>query len=50
MRRLRRSGVPVYVWTVNDERVMKALIRKSADAIITDRPDRLVHIRSRLCM
>lgn len=43
MRRMRRNGVPVYVWTVNDERVMKALIRKRVDAIITDRPDKLAY-------
>lgn len=43
--RMKRSGVPVYVWTVNDERVMRRLISKGVDAIITDRPDKLSRVQ-----
>jgi glycerophosphoryl diester phosphodiesterase len=31
----------VGVWTVNDERSMRAFSRLGVDAIVTDRPDRL---------
>ena len=39
---LHRQGVKVYYWTVNDPREMKELIRKGADGILTDYPDRLI--------
>ncbi|MBH23695.1 MAG: glycerophosphodiester phosphodiesterase [Myxococcales bacterium] len=37
--RMRRGGLPVFVWTVNDVRIMERVARLGADAIITDRPD-----------
>jgi glycerophosphoryl diester phosphodiesterase len=37
----RRLGLKFGVWTVNDTRSMRAFQRLGADAIITDRPDRL---------
>ena len=37
--RMRRRGIPVFVWTVNDPGMMKALLVRGAHAIITDRPD-----------
>lgn len=41
---LRRAGVDVYVWTVNDPDVMRALIRGGASGIITDFPQVLDEI------
>lgn len=34
-----RAGVPVKVWTVNEEAQMRKLIDLGVDALITDRPD-----------
>jgi glycerophosphoryl diester phosphodiesterase len=34
-----RSGLPVKIWTVNDERDMRRLLDWGADALISDRPD-----------
>jgi glycerophosphoryl diester phosphodiesterase len=39
VRRMHAIGMPVYVWTVNDERRMRQLVKMGVDAIITDRPD-----------
>lgn len=36
------KGLKLHVWTVDDERVMKYLIREGIDAIITNYPDRAV--------
>jgi glycerophosphoryl diester phosphodiesterase len=36
-----RLGLKVGVWTVNDARSMRGFTRAGADAIVTDRPDRL---------
>lgn len=41
--RMKKDGILVYAWTVNDEKVMNRLIGKGVDAIITDRPDKLLH-------
>jgi glycerophosphoryl diester phosphodiesterase len=38
---LRSSGLDVYVWTVNDERTMRKLIRMGVSGIITDFPQTL---------
>ena len=35
---LRQAGVDVYVWTVNDPDIMRALIDNAATGIITDFP------------
>ena len=37
--RMRRLSLPVFVWTVNDPKMMKRLIARGVSAIITDRPD-----------
>lgn len=34
-----RAGIPVKVWTVNEEDEMRRLLRWGVDALITDRPD-----------
>ena len=33
-----QAGKAVHVWTVNDEREMKALVKRGADGIVSDRP------------
>ena len=46
MRRMKREGYHVFVWTVNDEKIMDRMIALRADGIISDRPDILMkHIR-----
>ena len=42
--RARKLGMPVRVWTVDDEADMRRLIALSVDSIITDVPDRLAAI------
>ncbi len=37
--RLRRVGLPIYVWTVNDPATMRALVAAGVTGLITDRPD-----------
>lgn len=37
-------GLPVFVWTVNEEEEMRRLIDLGVDAIITDRPDVLLSL------
>lgn len=44
VRLARKSGFPVYVWTVNDPIDMSYLISIGVDGIITDRPDVLVRL------
>ena len=39
IRRMKKAGYPVYVWTVNDKKMIKKLLKKDIAAIITDRPD-----------
>ena len=38
---LRRAGIGVFVWTVNDEKAMRALIDAGVTGIITDFPQTL---------
>ena len=42
-----RAGIPVKVWTVNEEADMRRLLGWGADAIISDRPDLAVRVRDR---
>jgi glycerophosphoryl diester phosphodiesterase len=44
MARARRLGLPVRVWTVNDQAEMRRLIALGVDAIITDLPDLLAAV------
>ncbi len=45
MLRMRLLNKKVYVWTVNDEAIMKKLLKKKVDGIITDVPDKAITIR-----
>ncbi len=38
IRRARRSGAEVYVWTVNDAATMSAVMSRGVDGVITDKP------------
>jgi glycerophosphoryl diester phosphodiesterase len=42
-----RLGIPVHVWTVDDEAEMRALLALGADGIVTDRPDVLARVLGR---
>jgi glycerophosphoryl diester phosphodiesterase len=45
IRSAHRAGLPVQVWTVNDERDMWRLLDWGVDALISDRPDLAVRVR-----
>lgn len=42
-----RLGIPVHVWTVDDEDEMRALLALGVDGIVTDRPDVLARVLGR---
>jgi glycerophosphoryl diester phosphodiesterase len=42
-----RLGIPVHVWTVDDEDEMRALLELGVDGIVTDRPDVLARVLGR---
>jgi glycerophosphoryl diester phosphodiesterase len=42
-----RHGMPVHVWTVDDEREMRELLAIGVDGIVTDRPDVLARVLDR---
>jgi glycerophosphoryl diester phosphodiesterase len=44
LRRCRQHDIPVGVYTVNEARRMRRLVKRGIDAIFTDRPDRLIEI------
>jgi glycerophosphoryl diester phosphodiesterase len=49
LERARRSHKPVIVWTVNDEEMIRKLLRdKRICAIITDKPDLAVSLKKKL--
>ena len=43
----RRRNLSAHVWTINTEDRMRELLLSGADGIITDRPDRLLHLLGR---
>lgn len=47
VRRYRRMGVEVHVWTVNEEEEMRELIAMGVDGLVTDRADRAVAVIGR---
>jgi glycerophosphoryl diester phosphodiesterase len=42
-----RLGIPVHVWTVDDEAEMRGLLALGVDGIVTDRPDVLARVLGR---
>jgi glycerophosphoryl diester phosphodiesterase len=44
----RRAGLPVQVWTVDDEQDMRRLLTWGADALITNRPEVAVRVRDEM--
>lgn len=48
IRRMKKAGYPVLVWTVNDRKLMKKLLTKDIEALITDRPDIAMECRLEL--
>jgi glycerophosphoryl diester phosphodiesterase len=49
LERAQRSHKPVFVWTVNDEKMMWELFNdRRVYAIITDKPDLAVSLRKKL--
>jgi glycerophosphoryl diester phosphodiesterase len=42
-----RLGIPVHVWTVDDEEEMRALLAIGVDGIVSDRPDVLARVLGR---
>ena len=44
--RMKRRGIPVYVWTVNDKKDIRKLLKKDIAGIITDRPDIALKVRN----
>ncbi|KAI1107056.1 PLC-like phosphodiesterase [Jackrogersella minutella] len=47
IRDMKRSGHPIYVWTVNDESWMEWSIRKELDGVITDDPKLFLEVCAR---
>ncbi len=41
-------GLEIHVWTINDEAEMERLLRLGVDGVMSDHPDRLVGVASRL--
>lgn len=47
MLRMKHSGIPFYVWTVNEPKSITHFLEAEADGIITNRPDVGIFLRSR---
>lgn len=47
VRHLHALGLPVHVWTVDEEADMRALLALGVDGIVTDRPDLLARVLGR---
>ena len=48
VKELKKHGLVVWAWTVNDPDVMAALINWDIDGVVTDSPDMLLHVRKNL--
>lgn len=46
LRRMRELGLPVWVWTVNDDRRLRRLLNDGVDMLITDAPARALALRA----
>ena len=47
--RMHRRGYPVYVWTVNTPGLVRKLLKRKVDGIITDKPDMGLAVRKKFC-
>lgn len=48
VKRMKHYGYPVYVWTVNDKKRIKKLLKSDITGIISDRPDIALELREEL--
>jgi glycerophosphoryl diester phosphodiesterase len=49
LERVKRKNIPVFVWTVNDEEMIRKLLQdERVDGIITDRPDLALSLRQKM--
>ncbi|RYO83122.1 hypothetical protein DL766_004456 [Monosporascus sp. MC13-8B] len=48
IRDMRRAGVPLFVWTVNDEAWMRWAVRRRLDGVITDDPKLFLEVCGRM--
>ena len=48
MAKLSKMQIPIQVWTVNDEDLLRTLLRKDIHSIVTDIPERAMEIRESL--
>ena len=46
--RMHRRGYPVYVWTVNTPGLVRKLLKRKVDGVITDKPDMGLAVRKNL--
>ncbi len=46
LKKLQQRGQKMYVWTVNDEKLMKKLLRWGVDGIITNYPEKLTALKN----
>ncbi len=46
LRSLRKAGIAVFVWTINDEKTMRGLMEADVTGIITDFPQRLQKLKA----
>jgi glycerophosphoryl diester phosphodiesterase len=44
LRAFHAAGVEVHVWTINDPTVMRALLARGVDGIVTDRADLAIEV------
>ncbi len=49
IKRMHRINKPVFAWTVNNEKIMKKLLKRKIDGIVTDYPDIAIHQKNILC-
>lgn len=45
IKRMKKLNLPISIWTINDEKLMKKLIKKKVDYIITNFPNKALEIR-----
>ncbi|MDQ0339733.1 glycerophosphoryl diester phosphodiesterase [Caldalkalibacillus uzonensis] len=43
-----KLNMPIYYWTINEEEVMRDLLQKGVEGIITDRPDLMIRVMNEM--